>query len=312
MTKDNLPTWYKNSKEKIPEIHDSLTEINNSGISDIQRGLAKIRYVETVENDYMYLSSFFSNYSGEQHNEDEIVSSLGSILGGTIINLANETSRMRKVSSADWNNGEIDQLHVQSMQASTDISSASAVYITYSIEERIKSLDTSYEPIAKVFPPERLSNHEEILSTLKAKLLRFGKKNLTLLESSEESLLRNTLGDNIASAHSMRECFNNILNILAPEKIVKIQPWFLVEYAKARGVPRIAQLMYIARNSKKKFVKEDLQIMESEMTNAKFVMETCVKIAHGHFPEGGLDTVRSSIDLLRYYLLTILNLGIDG
>lgn len=308
MAEDTPLDWYLNSKKKIPEIQVHLSEIRGSGINDIQKGLRKLEYVESVEGDLRYTSSFLSASSIDQYSGDEQINMLGSMLGGTITNLANETARVHNMCSTEWENGEFEQKYLDRLQASTDISSASTVILTHSIEERIRSIDTSYIAVSNDSPPESSYDHGEILSKLKERLSRFGEKYLVMLESSEESLLRGESGDLIQAAHSIRECFDHVLNILAPEKIVKKQPWFLTEYSKVRGVPKISQLKYVVRNSKKHFLEEDLENLDTEMINAKSVRETCVKIAHGQMSKVDPDIVRSSIDLLRYYLLVILDL----
>ena len=309
MTEDKLPKWLSIAIEKIPVIKNSTAEIINSGITDIQRGLSKVRYGESVHKDLDYLSSIVLNNKVEQYSGDEQVKFLGSMLGGTITNLADEALRMKNLCSNQWNNGEFDQQSLQSTRASTDMSSGSAVYFAHSIDERIRSLDKDYESNERIFPSNRLTDREEILSSLRSILLGLGGKFLSLLESSEESLLRKNPGDYIAAAHLMRECFDDVLNKLAPNKVVENQSWFLEEYVNVRGVPRIAKLMYIVRNSKIKFVDEDLQNIESEMNNAKCAMETCIEIAHGHMSGVDFETVKSTVDLVRYYLLTILELN---
>lgn len=304
-----LPEWLSITIENIPVIKNSTGKIIKSGISDVERGLRKTRFGESVEDDLDFLSSIILNDKVAQYCSDEQVGLLGSMLGGTITNLADETSRMQKMYSNERNIGEFDQMSLQSTTASTDLSSGSAVYFAHSIDERIRSLDKEYESNAKIFPSNRLTDREKILSTLRTILLGLGGKYLSLLESSEENLSRKKNGDNIAAAHLMRECFDGVLNKLAPKKVVKNQSWFLPEYANVRGVPRIAQMMYIVRNSKIKFVDEDLQNIESEMNNAKCVIETCIAIAHGHMSGVDFETVKSTVDLVRYYLLTILELN---
>lgn len=310
MTEHAPLKWYPNSKEKIPEIQEHLSEIRDSGISDIQKGLRKVEYVESVESDLRYTSAFLSTSSVELYSGDEQISMFGEMLGGTITNLADETARVNRMCSIERKNGEFDLNSLTSLHASTDITSASTVILTHSIEERIRSLDTTYIPVSSASPPERLYDHEGILNKLKEKLSKLGKTYLLILESSEKSLLRGGSGDLIQAAHSMRECFEKTVNELAPEKLVKIQPWFLAEYPESRGVPRIAKLMFIVRNSKKQFLQDDLKSLEYQMNNAKCVMDVCLKIAHGHLPEGGPDMLRTNIDLLRFYLLTILDISL--
>lgn len=111
MIEEKLPEWLSIIKENIPEIKNLTADIKNSGIADIERGLVKVRYGESVENDLGYLSSIFLNNTVEQYCEDEQVNSYGSMLGGTIINLANETSRMHIMCSTEWNNEDNNQLH---------------------------------------------------------------------------------------------------------------------------------------------------------------------------------------------------------
>jgi hypothetical protein len=199
-------------------------------------------------------------------------------------------------------------LHTQFISAvsDTDSTSGSAVYLGAGIERRLQVIEPTYEPILVNFELERLTSHDTLFQNLKSVIQPHGEKYIDMLNGSEAALELTNPDSLSQAAHSMRDCFQQLLEQLALSKVVKSQPWFAPTEGAPGQISRRSRLCYILYGSGENIGDKALQHFDELVDIAKNSLDLCIARAHGHDPSLTKEEVLLAIDQARNALLQVL------
>ena len=129
-----------------------------------------------------------------------------------------------------------------------------------------------------------------------------------MLEGSETALGIDTPDSQSQAAHSMRDCFQQLLEQLAPSKVVESQPWFKPTDGAPGGISRRSRLRYMLYGSGENVDDRTIQQLDELSDIAKNSLDLCIARAHDHDPSLTKEEVLLVIDQARNALLHVLKL----
>lgn len=297
--------WFEVSKEKVRLLGDSISLISQSGQEEIERGKAKVDVAASLNNDQKYLSAFFSKDINPNLLNNEQICKDGQMLAGTIDYLYQESSAYADSSSCFPANGTYKPV-INTLQYSSDISSASAVYIVKSIETKFMELDPTYLTVDSDLLPNRIRSSDDVYFLLRNELSKFGHKYVIQLEGSKAGLESKAPDSLSQAAHSMRDCFELLIKVLAPDDSVKSQPWFQPEKNAPSGVTRRSRLRYIFYKSGAGLQEGTIRKIDDQIQQAVIALNDCINLAHKHDLSVSHSLTKNAIELLRSHLLDVI------
>jgi hypothetical protein len=128
-----------------------------------------------------------------------------------------------------------------------------------------------------------------------------------MIRGSEEALARDHPDALSQAAYSMRDCFQQLIEHLAPSEAVKVQPWFQPVSGPPDGVSRRQRLRFIYRSGDS-VDERTLTSLDNLADSAVNSLDLCIARAHQHDPELTREEVRLSIDQGRHALIRVLKL----
>lgn len=308
MTNNNKkPKWVITSQEHLNNITRKVDAIKKEGQAEVRRGLEKEKEAGKLKDETDYLNRILSQQHDAQYWNDEIVTISGSWMQNRIQSLDNqlddilgEAKEAGKISS-DYH------ARFKFGISSTNSTAGTAVFLGAEIEKRFLVIEPRYAPVLAKFEPERLTSRETLFQELKQSLKEFGQEYVEMLEGSETALdIPNPDGLSQA-AHSIRDCFQKLIEHLAPSEVVKSQPWFEQTDGAPSGVSRRSRLRYIFYGSGENTDDKTIQQLDDLADITKNALDLCIARAHEHDPTLTKDEVRLVIDQGRNALLHLLN-----
>jgi hypothetical protein len=129
-----------------------------------------------------------------------------------------------------------------------------------------------------------------------------------MLEGSESALGISTPDSQSQAAHSMRDCFQQLLEQLASSRVVKSQPWFTPTEGAPGGISRRSRLRYMLYGSGENVDARTIQQLDELADIAKDSLDLCIARAHDHDPSLTKEEVILVVDQARNTLLHVLKL----
>ena len=129
-----------------------------------------------------------------------------------------------------------------------------------------------------------------------------------MLEGSEAALLTNTPDSQSQAAHSIRDCFQQLLEDLAPTKVVESLPWFESTEGAPGGISRRSRLRYMLYGSGENIDDGTIQKLDEVSDIAKNSLDLCIARAHERDPSLTKEEVILVVDQARNALIDVLRL----
>jgi len=309
---DDKPEWIDVSLKSIKGIKENLGPVEQEGKDEIRRGLEKINTVRNLYTELHYVEDVLTQdtFPNELWN-DEYVTASGIHLSNALNRFDINTQHIPGLLSggAAFGDDQHDLIILRLNQTSTD--SGSAIYMGAGIERRLESINPDYQPFVIVNPPERLETRENLLSELKERILIYGDPFVHMLSGSEEALDSNTPDHLSQASHSMRDLFQQLIEFLAPTKVVKKQPWYEFVDGPQDGVSRRQRLRYMLYGSGLGFEEDIIQQLDETAKDAKESLDLIINRAHNHDPDLTLNEVSNAIDFARFSLNEVLEIHLN-
>lgn len=305
---ETAPQWLVNSVENIDQIIPKIEMIKRSGQAEVTRGLEKEQKADELLSEMNYLHRVLTQNHNNEYLNDPTISGSGFDMNNQLVHVNDDFEGiLNTVYGSEINDAEVHTRFLNTI-SSTDSSAGTAVYLGASIEERIQSISPSYTPIFSTQKPNILSSRDTILSELIELLRPFGEKYISMIEGSENSILSDDPDSSSQAAHSMRDCFEEILKELAPSKVVRSQPWFEPTPGAPSNVSRRSRLRYMLYGSGENIDESDIKRYDDIAAAAKNSLDSCIKLAHDHDLSLTREETCLAIDQSRRSLLIILKL----
>jgi hypothetical protein len=306
-----LPKWVKESLELLQNITSHLVSIKKSGQVEAKRGLEKAEKADALLNETYYLTNVLSNAHDPQVWNDEIITQSGIMMENRITLFNDDVESIQSIVT----NNEIYNIenyaHFNYVVDSSGSSGGTAVYLGSSMENRFQAIEPSYNPIINYFDPKVINSRDVVQSELISILKPFGEKYIGMIEGSESALVADDPDTFSQGAHSMRDCFEEILKQLSPNKVVNSQPWFEPTPDAPGNVSRRSRLRYILYGSGEKIDEKIIKRFDELAEIAKNSLDICIKRAHDHDLSLTREETRLAIDQSRNSLLQILKRYIE-
>ena len=293
---------------KINQAIDKTNLLKKSGLSDINRGLDKIQTTNEMLPGLYYLQGVFNGDYDPLVWKDTVIT-------GSLPGLNNQLSYVNDdldgfvnlTLSADEHVNEAQNYFIEKV-SSTDYTAGTAISLGVNIENRIQAINPSYEPKYYTQNPDIFSSREQILDDLISILQPYNEEFVLMVKGSESALLSDDPDTFSQSAHSMRECYENVLKYLAPSEVVKAQPWFKPTPGALEKVSRRSRIKYMLYGSGEYSDEVEISRLDDEAGIAKDTLDVCIKRAHLHDPSLTRNEIIANVDLGRRSLLRILTL----
>jgi hypothetical protein len=309
MANDNeLPKWVIMSQERLADIGSKIEVIKNEGQAEVHRGLEKVEEANKLQKEADYLGRVLSQPHDPQYWSDEIVTMSGVRLARSIESLGEDLDRMANIAQEGGGAANVYHARFAFALPSTDTSGGTAIYLGASIENRFLALEPSYQPVLSDLQPARITSRETLFQELKSAVKAFRKQYEAMVEGSETALHLETPDSLSQAAHSMRDCFQQLLDELAPSKVVETQPWFEATKGAPGGISRRSRLKYILYGSGENADEKTIQELDELSDFAKDALDLCMARAHDHDPTLTKAEVLLAIDQARNALLNVLKL----
>ena len=303
-----LPKWVKDSQEQLKNITPKIESIKKHGQAEIRRGLEKVNEADKLQNESDYLGRVLKQPHESEYWDDEIINLSGVQLASSLSFLNQNVNRMANLADESGNIGDVEHSRFVFALPTTDGSSGTAIYLGASIESRFQSIEPEYKAILAKSELSRLTSRDALFQELKSALAAFGEGFTTTLDGSEAALGTNTPDSLHQASHSMRDCFQQLIEYLAPSKVVKSQPWFEPTDGAPGGVSRRSRLKYMLYGTGENVDESTLQQLDVLSEIAKESLDLCMARAHGHDPTLAKNEVILAIDQARNNLLNVLKL----
>lgn len=305
--KNPIPEWLRDVLSLVARIKDKARHIRAEGQEEITRGIEKVTYANQLEREADYITNVFAQDIPAEDLEDEIITISGSFLRQ---NLLNSNNRLDVAAQYVTIAGEIGQDHHELFLhavSDSDSSSGSAVYLGASIENRLHALTPRPIVFSHENPPERLNSRDALLDELTQKLNAIDEKFSIMLNGSEQAL--NSQDDDAYSqaTHSMRDCFQQLIEYLAPNEAVRAQAWYEPVEGPPQGVSRRQRIRYILYGSGEGLDGDTIKTLEEVVSSAKNSLDLCIARAHEHDPKLTRTEVSLTIDQARHALNRLLH-----
>jgi hypothetical protein len=234
----DLPKWVVDSQEHLESIAPKIDALKKEGQAETKRGFEKVKAATNLQIEVDYLAQVLSQEHDSNIWIDEIVTVSGDRLANRIVSLDENLDRILGYTKEGGKIGEEYHSRLLFDVSNTSSSSGTAIYLGASIERRFQAIDPSYVTVLANQEPNRLSSRDTLFQDLKSTLEVFGKDYVTMFEGSETALEIGTPDSQSQAAHSMRDCFQQLLEKLAPSKVVESQPWFQLTEGAPGGISR--------------------------------------------------------------------------
>ncbi len=302
---ENL-TWVVSTRNDITKAKEHWEAIRAAGQAEIKRGLEITRIANQRLQELSYLEQTFCQNLSPHVWNDNIISSTGTHLAGTISSYEQAGNR---IAAAYGGAAQYQQIqHQQFLNSANNIilTSGSVVYMSAEIERRIEAINQGYRPVFEVIKPEQISSRQAIFEELRQYLDVYDPKYGYMLVGSEEALHSQGVDHLSHAAHSMRDMFQQLIEQLAPSEAVKSQPWFISTPGAPGGVSRMSRLRYMLYGASADLDEDELQRLNEAAEQAKIALDVSIARAHDHDPQLTKDEVELAIDHARFSLLEVL------
>jgi hypothetical protein len=302
------PQWVINSQRHLDSINSKILATKKAGQLEAKRGLEKLKKANKLQQEADYLSRVLSQQHPSTCWEDPVISGSAIMLENRIALFDNDMDRIQSIACAS--NETDEALHKQFLGSveSSDSSAGTAIYLTASIERRLQKIEPFYQPTLDANKPERLTSRLTTLEELKSNLISFDSKYIAMVDGSEITLSAESPDCLSQAAHSIRDCFQQIIEDLAPSSVVNLQPWFTSTNGAPGGVSRRSRLMYILYGSGENIDEREIQRFDELAEIAKSSLDHVIDRAHYHDISLTKEEVQLAIDQARDSLLQILRL----
>jgi hypothetical protein len=309
MTDENeLPKWAFVSKEHLRNIAPKIDAIKKEGQAEIKRGIEKVDKANNLQNETDYLDRLLSQHHDSQFWGDEIVTISGAWLENRLASLDSDLDEILGYAQQGGKISEEYHRDFIGAVSDSDSSAGTAVYLGAGIEQRFLVIEPSYKAILQDFEPKRLTSRDALFQDLKSILEPFGKDYISMVEGSEAALRLATPDSQSQAAHSMRDCYQQLLEYLAPSKVVESQPWFESTAGAPGGVSRRSRLRYILYGSGENVDESTIKQLDDLTDIAKNSLDLCIARAHDHDPSLTKEEIILVVDQARNALLHVINL----
>jgi hypothetical protein len=306
INQNQVPDWVLRSREHLQTIAPKIGAIKKEGQAEANRGIEKVRKADDLEHECQYIARVLSQSHSSASWQDEIVNSSGSWLVNRVEALDSDIDSALGYAKAAGAAGAAYHTQFVTAMSSTDSSSGTAVYLTAAIERRFQAIEPTYSPVLPDFEPKRLTSRDTLLRELRTLLPPLGPQFVACLDGSEAGL-RSSDPDSLSqAAHSMRDCFQQSIEHLAPSKVVESQPWFEPTEGAPGGISRRSRLRYMLYGSGEYVDDTTIRRLDDLSEIAKISLDLCIARAHDHDTSLTTDEVRLVIDQARNALLHVL------
>ena len=302
---DLVPRWIAKIKEQLNDLFSISQNLINSGNNDIKRGLEKIKTGENLNSEVVYLRKVISNSENPVFWDDDIAKIETYNLINSVTDLhqnfttLNDYEKMYSVSAENYH----DQFLEKNLMVTT--ASGTAMFSAAHLEQRYQALSPTYEVIFPTFEIEILNSRDIVFNKLKDFLSTYKSDYVNMLEGSENSL-NDTHQDHLSqAAHSMRDCVAQIIEELAPTKVVKEQPWYTAVEGAPNGVSRRYRIRYMVYGSGESVDKDVINQLDDFIDRSLTSLNLAMERAHDH-SDIGKEEVQLTIDQTRFALLELL------
>jgi hypothetical protein len=304
-----LPQWLQNVRAAISSIRKKVISIRQEGQEEIHRGLEKVESADRIDRDIDYLDRVFSVDIPSKDLNDEIIMISGSYLSQGLMDADDRLSEAITIATVAGKHSQEQHGYFVRAVTDSDSSSGSAVYMGASIENRLHTLNPRTTMVFEEDPPGRIADRENMFKELEAKLAPHGDKFVSMLRGSEQSLNRDDEDALSQATHSMRDCFQQLIEHLAPTDAVKAQPWYEPVKGPPEGVSRRQRLKFILYRSGEDMDEETLSSLDKLADSAKNSLDLCIARAHNHDSQLKKKEILLSIDHARYALNRVMEVA---
>ncbi|MBU1682680.1 hypothetical protein KJ742_01920 [Patescibacteria group bacterium] len=305
---NDLPKWVKNIETNLENIDYKILIVKKKGQAEAKRGLEKVAQANKLEVDSNYIRSVLNQPHESENWNDEIVSASGIRLENRIKELDSDLDNIIAEGNQVEKNDKDYHSYYFGVVPSTDTTAGTAVFLSANIEKRFTQLEPSYLPTQSNPKPEVLSNRETLFIELGKNICRYGNEFVSMLDGSEKTINIDSSDTFAQAAHSMRDCFQKLIEQLAPTSVVSIQPWFEKTDGAPTGVSRRSRLRYMLYGSGENFDEKAITRLDEQSDIAKDSLDLIIARAHDHDLSLSKDEVILAIDQARFSLLNILKL----
>jgi len=305
---DQLPKWVKEGQDHFPSINQKIKAVKEEGQAETKRGIEKIQKADELQREVDYLAHVYFQAHDPQHWGDEIVTQSGIMMTNRIKLFDEDLSTIQDYATSAKVVNEDNHRHFLSAVLTSGSSAGTAVYLGASVENRFRAIEPTYKLAPEALEPKRLTSRETLFSDLKSILKPFGEKYVAMLEGSEAASANDNPDSQSQAAHSMRDCFQMLIEQLAPNKVVESQPWFVPVEGPPAGISRRSRLRYMLYGSGENIDDGLIQRFDELADIAKISLDICIARAHEHDPSLTKEEVRLGIDQARNSLVQILEL----
>lgn len=302
------PKWVKDSKEHLESIIPKVEAIKKEGQAEIKRGLEKLGEANDLLSEVNYLSQVLTQPHEPQYWNDEIVTISGGWMANRIEALDKGLDGILGLAKEEGNLSAGYHQRFMNALPSTDSDAGTAIYLGAGIERRFTIIEPTYSAVLFDFEPKRITSRDALFQDLKSILEPMGKQYVAMLDGSETALLMDTPDSQSQAAHSMRDCFQQLLEQLAPSKVVKSQPWFQTTDGAPGGISRRSRLRYMLYESGENLDDQTIQQLDDVTEIAKNSLDLCIARAHEHDPSLTKEEIQLVVDQGRNALLNVLKL----
>lgn len=304
--KINEPEWLKKSRNDTDDLKSNIFKLENEGHADIRIGLMKVKKANELKKDAYYIESTLEKLNEPTLWNDELIRNTGTMVNGSIVNLSQYLTDLNTYGFVGSRADEIYFHNLEGTLTSTDMTSGSAVYLCAKIETRIQQIQPTNTPIYQQEPPFRIASRKKIYQDLLEIISEFGEKYTNMVKGSELGLENDNPDHLSQAANSMRDCFEQLLQQLAPNKVVKQQTWFEFTDGAPGGVSRSSRLKFILLGPGGNNNPNQIDLLEKDIDNAIVILNLAIKNAHDHKPGQLQEDVTLAIDQARHVLLGII------
>lgn len=307
MTNDeSVSKWICECLEYIEDATNKIKKIKSNGQDEAKRGLEKVHKADHLLIYMNYLKRLLPNQKTESQWNDPIITASLVDLNHQLYNLNSDLGNI--YSGIDNSQQAMDMWHSQFIgtSGSTNSTAGTAVYLGANIELRLQSQFPGYSPVIINDEPDILPSRQDVMSELIDLIKPINEKYVAMVEGSEVSLFSNEKDSLSQAAHSMRDCFKEIIEELAPTKVVSAQPWFEPTPEAPGDVSRRSRIRYILYGSGDNYDQTIVERLDELAGIAKNSLDICTGTAHNHNLELTQEITQLSIDHARFNLITIL------
>lgn len=304
--KKESPKWVVENLDRLKKIKPKIEAVKKEGQEEAKRGLEKIKKADDLRKEIEYLTNVLSSKHDSQYWNDEIVTQRGLMLTNRISRFDQDMDNIQATAKASSAMDIENHTHFVFAVDSLGSTAGTAVFLGASIESRFQAIEPSYKPFLVDLEPKRITERQALFDDLKVNLVQYGEKFVNMLLGSEAALGVNNPDSQTQAAHSMRDCFQQLIEQLSPDDVIRTQPWFEATKGAPGGVSRRSRIRYLLYGSGEKIDDETIQKFDELVEIAKSSLDICIARAHDHDPSLTKEEVQLIIDQARNSLSQIL------